>query len=141
MFLQNRRSKKQFGMPTISEFLNISTRQDFFTTTVAALLITVGVIIFTNGYSTNAQMVTNNQSGFGNLNISLSQAIITAEQSVGNNSSAIAAFGEESDGGIVYSIILATHGTEFYDVMIDPGNGQVLAKEQLSQQDLERRGT
>ena len=107
--------------------------------TTTFLLIMMGVITFSNGRSINAQMITGNQGGFGNLNTSLSQAMIAAEQSVGNNSSAIAAFGEEAGGHLVYRIILGTHGTEFYVVTINPGNGKVLAREELSQQELEKR--
>jgi hypothetical protein len=37
----------------------------------------------------------------------------------------------------VHSIILNTPGTEFYRVLVDPGNGQVLAMQKLSQNELE----
>jgi hypothetical protein len=73
------------------------------------------------------------------VNTSLTQAITTAEQSVGNNSFALAAFGADLDGDLVYVIILGTPGTEFYNVIIDPGNGQILSSEKSSQKEIEER--
>lgn len=111
----------------------------------------MGVITFTGEHSINAQMMMGDRGGFGNMNTSLT----IAEQSVGNNSIAIAAFdnivgndpfsiaafGEdrtkELAGSLVHSIILDTPGTEFYHVIVDPGNGQVLVKQELSQNELE----
>ena len=125
-----------------SKFPDCNTRQKTLAAaiiTTTFLIIMMGVITFTNGHRINAQVMTGDQGGFGNLNTSLSQAMIIAQQSVGNNSSAIAAFGEESDGHLVYTIILGTHGTEFYVVTINPENGKVLAREELSQQELEKR--
>jgi hypothetical protein len=71
------------------------------------------------------------------VNISLTQAITTAEQSVGNNSFALAAFGADIGGDLVYIIILGTPGTEFYNVISDPGNGQILSSEKSSQKEIE----
>ena len=91
------------------------------------------------------QMVTNNSVSKHanipkiNMNTSLSQAMMTAEEAVGNNSFAIAAFGSDHSGKLVYTIILGTPGTEFYSVTVDPGNGHVLATEELSKRELERR--
>lgn len=83
-------------------------------------------------------MVASNQS-VGNLNITLIQAITIAQQSISNNSFAVAAFGEKINGGVAYSIILASHGTDFYDVTIDADNGHLLSTEKLSKQELEKR--
>jgi hypothetical protein len=124
---------------TIKKFVARPARQDLLTPSMTYVLLTVSVIIYTNGYSANAQMMTNNQSGFANLSTSLSQAIDIAQQSIGNNSYAIAAFGQNVDGRIVYSIILATGGTDFYDVTIDADNGDLLSSEKLSKQVLEKR--
>ena len=89
------------------------------------------------------------------MNTSLTQAMTIAEQSVGNNSVAIAAFdnvatndpfaiaalgedrAEDLAGNLVHSIILDTPGTEFYHVIVNPGNGQVVAAQELSQKELE----
>ncbi|MGH9986589.1 MAG: PepSY domain-containing protein [Nitrososphaeraceae archaeon] len=73
------------------------------------------------------------------VNTSLTQAITTAEQSVGNNSFALAAFGADLVGDLVYIIILGTPGTEFYNVIVDPGNGQILSSEESSQEEIEER--
>lgn len=71
------------------------------------------------------------------VNISLTQAITTAEQSIDNNSFALAAFGADLGGELVYIIILGTPGTEFYSVIVDPGNGQILSSQQNSQKEIE----
>jgi hypothetical protein len=73
------------------------------------------------------------------VNTSLTQAITTAEQSVGNDSFALAAFGADIGGDLVYMIILGTAGTEFYNVIVDPGNGQVLASQEDSQKEMEEK--
>ena len=71
------------------------------------------------------------------VNISLTQAITTAEQFVGNNSVALAAFGADLGGDLGYTIILGTPGTEFYNVIVDPGNGQILTSQKNTQSEIE----
>ena len=66
------------------------------------------------------------------VNTTLTQAITTAEQTTGNNSFALAAFGGPHGTYLVYTIILGTPGMEFYKVIVDPGNGQVLASQEMS---------
>jgi hypothetical protein len=73
------------------------------------------------------------------VNTSLAQAITTAEQSVGNNSFALAAFGADQGGYLTYIIILGTPGTEFYNVLVDPGDGQILSSQERSQKEIEER--
>ncbi len=53
------------------------------------------------------------------VNTSLIQAMTIAEKSVGNNSSALAAFGSEDNGYFTYRIILGTPNMQFYNVIID----------------------
>jgi uncharacterized membrane protein YkoI len=72
------------------------------------------------------------------VNTSLTQAMTTAENSVGNDSSALAAFGDDQGGYLVYHLIIGTPRMDFYNVMIDPGNGQILATEKVSQEELEQ---
>jgi hypothetical protein len=90
------------------------------------------------------QMVTNNSVAKHtnipkiNMNTSLSP-MMTAEEAVGNNSFAIATFGSDHRGSLVYTIILGTPGTEFYSVTVDPGNGHVLATDEPSKSELEKR--
>jgi hypothetical protein len=62
----------------------------------------------------------------------------TAEQSVGNNSFALAAFGTEQGGYFVYRIILSSPGMEFYNVIVDLGNGQILATQEVFRKELEK---
>jgi uncharacterized membrane protein YkoI len=66
------------------------------------------------------------------FNVSLTQAISTAEQTIGNGSNAMSANGEDKDGFLVYSIVLGTPDMKFYNVIVDPGNGQVLASDEMS---------
>jgi hypothetical protein len=72
------------------------------------------------------------------INTSLTQAMTTAERSVGNDAFAAAAFGSEEDGYFAYRIILATPGMKFFWVKVDPGNGQILETQQVSQKELDK---
>lgn len=78
------------------------------------------------------------QSIESRINTSLCQAMANAEKSLGNNSLAVAAFGSEEGGYFAYRIILATPEMEFYWVKVDPGNGQILQTQQVSQKELDR---
>lgn len=69
------------------------------------------------------------------INTTLTQAITTAEQTIGNNSFALAAFGGPHGPYLVYTIILGTPGMEFHKVIVDPGTGQVLASQEMSQKE------
>src|SRR5919107_6052722 len=71
------------------------------------------------------------------INTSLTQVMTTAERSVGNDAFAVAAFGSEEGGYFVYRIILATPEMKFYWVKVDPGNGQILETQQVSQKELD----
>jgi len=133
----------------------------------ATLIAMFSVVTSTSEYNVNAQMMMGDHGGFGNVtsglqkdqqemmingtinleqtiieaidskvNTSLTQAITTAEQSVGNNSFALA-FGADVGGDLAYIIILGTPGTEFYNVIVDPGNGQILSSEESSQKEIE----
>ena len=66
------------------------------------------------------------------FNVSLADAISIAEQSVGNNSHAMSANGEEKDGFLVYSIILGSPDMKFTKVLVDPGNGELLQTKNIS---------
>jgi hypothetical protein len=71
------------------------------------------------------------------INTTLTQAMTTAERSVGNDAFAVAAFGSEEGGYFAYRIILATPGMEFYWAKVDPGNGEILETQQVSQKELD----
>jgi uncharacterized membrane protein YkoI len=66
------------------------------------------------------------------FNVTLADAITTAEQAVGNGSYAMSANGEEKDGFLVYSIILGSPDMKFTKVLVDPGNGEVLQTKNIS---------
>ena len=66
------------------------------------------------------------------FNVTLPQAISTAEQSVGNGSFAMSANGEEKDGFLVISVILGPPDMKFTKVLVDPGTGLVLQTKPLS---------
>jgi hypothetical protein len=71
------------------------------------------------------------------INTSLTQAMTTAER-VDNGAFAVAAFGSEEGGYFSYRIILATPGMNFYYVKVDPGNGEILETQQVSQKELDK---
>ncbi|MGH9976446.1 MAG: hypothetical protein ACRD8Z_11495 [Nitrososphaeraceae archaeon] len=129
---------------------------------IAALLTITSLTTFTPGQGVNAQKsMMGNYGGEGNMtsghqskmgmingsinleqtifeaigskvNTTLTQAITTAEQSVGNNSFALIAFGGDHDGFLAYTVLLSTPEMEFYKVIVDPGTGQVLASDEVS---------
>jgi hypothetical protein len=72
------------------------------------------------------------------INTSLTQAVTTAEKSVGNDAFAVAAFGSEEGAYFAYRIILATPGMEFYYIKVDPGSGQILDTQEVSQKELDK---
>lgn len=69
---------------------------------------------------------------------SLTQAIMTAERTIGNNSFAVAGFGGEYGGYFAYQIIFGTPSMEFYTVLVDPGNGHIIATQKVSAAELEK---
>ena len=72
------------------------------------------------------------------INTSLTQAMTIAERSVGNDSFGVAAFGDKYDGYFAYQIILGTPELKFYTVLVDPGNGRILATQKVSADELEK---
>ena len=61
-----------------------------------------------------------------------------AERSVGHDAFAVAAFGSEEGGYLAYRIVLATPEMKFYNVKVDPGNGQILETQEASQKELDK---
>ena len=66
------------------------------------------------------------------FNVTLTDAISAAEQSVGNGSFAMSANGAEKDGFLVFEILLGSPDMEFTKVLVDPGNGLVLQTQPVS---------
>ncbi|MGH9977196.1 MAG: hypothetical protein ACRD4J_01345 [Nitrososphaeraceae archaeon] len=149
---------KNVSMSAKSKFLSYNLRSKNLAAnliTTITLVAIIELIVFENEHNVNAQIMGENHGDSGNMNTSLTQAMTIAEQSVDNNSSAIAGFdniigndsfsistlGEDRAkdlaGNLVHSIILDTPGTDFYHVIVDSRNGQVLAAQKLSQKVLE----
>jgi hypothetical protein len=72
------------------------------------------------------------------INTSLTQAMTTAERSIGDDAFAVTAFGSEESGYFGYRIILATPEMKFYYVKVDPGNGQIVDTQEVSQKELDK---
>src|ERR1044072_114813 len=66
------------------------------------------------------------------FNVTLPQAISTAEQSGGDGSFAMSANGEEKDGFLVILVILGSPDMKFTKVLVDSGTGLVLQTKPLS---------
>lgn len=66
------------------------------------------------------------------FNVTLTQAINTAEKTIGKKSHALEAITGIRNGYLIYSIILGNPNMKFYNVAVDPGNGRVLYSNQLS---------
>ena len=70
-----------------------------------------------------------------NINVSLSDAALTAESSVGNGSHAASAELGENNGHLVYNVMVIDPNMNFSKVVVDPGNGEVLFNKQLSKEE------
>lgn len=70
-----------------------------------------------------------------NINVSLSDAALTAESSVGNGSHAASAELGENNGYLVYNVMVIDPNMNFSKVAVDPGNGEVLFNKQLSKEE------
>ena len=92
--------------------------------------------VMTNGTINLEQTIFNAISS--KVNTSLPQAMTTAETSVGINSFAVAAFGGEYGEYFAYQIIVGTPRTKFHTVLVYPGNGKILARQQLSVTELQK---
>jgi uncharacterized membrane protein YkoI len=69
---------------------------------------------------------------FSQVKITLSQAILTAQQEVGSNSSATSAFMRPLKGYLVYDIHVRNNSNNTsYAVIVDPGDGKILYKQAL----------
>ncbi len=72
-------------------------------------------------------------SGFkSSIHVSLTDAIKTAENSIGNNSTTVAAFIHPDKGFIVYNIFALDYNSNAHRVIVDPGNGKILSSQQMS---------
>ncbi|MDQ4074193.1 MAG: PepSY domain-containing protein [Thermoproteota archaeon] len=70
------------------------------------------------------------------INVSINDAITTAQDSVGENSTTIAAFLHPERQYIVYNVFTLDSSGTIHKILIDPGNGNVLDDQQMSFMDL-----
>lgn len=69
------------------------------------------------------------------IQVPMADALTTAQNSVGGNSSVVAAFLSPLKGFLVYTIgVMSTNNTH-YKVIVDPGNGEILYTSQGRQMD------
>ena len=66
------------------------------------------------------------------INTSLTDAISTAEQSLGNNATTLAAFIHPEREYIVYNVFALDVNNIAHKVIVDPGNGNILSSQQMS---------
>ena len=60
------------------------------------------------------------------IEVSMSEAVTSAQNNVGGNSSVVAAFLSSLKGFLVYDVAVIDSNNTVYKVIIDPGNGQIL---------------
>lgn len=132
---------------------------------LAAILILGGTAAFTNMLKVNAQMNTSNMTGgmigmkaggggagpnvtgsiklstvIGNalssqIKVGLNQAAVIAEKAVGNNSHAVAAHFGVENGYLVYTVWVIDGTYNFHRVVVDAGDGKVLANQPISKEE------
>jgi hypothetical protein len=68
------------------------------------------------------------------INVSLSDAAISAETSVGNESHAVSAELGENSGFLVYNMMVIDPKMNFSRVVVDPGTGEILLSEPISKE-------
>jgi len=66
------------------------------------------------------------------VHVSLNDAITTAEDNIGNNSTTIAAFIHPEKGFVVYDIFTVDSNNDVHKVIIDPGDGSVLSSQKMT---------
>jgi hypothetical protein len=132
---------------------------------LAVILVLGGTAAFTNMQKVNAQMSTSNMTGgmmgmkaggggagpnvtgsiklstvIGNalssqIKVGLNQAAVIAEKAVGNNSHAVAAHFGVENGYLVYTVWVIDGTYNFHRVVVDAGDGKVLANQPISKEE------
>jgi uncharacterized membrane protein YkoI len=135
------------------------------TAVLAVILVLGGTAAFTNMQKVNAQMSTSNMTGgmmsmkaggggagpnvtgsiklstlIGNalssqIKVGLHQAAVIAEKAVGNNSHAVAAHFGVENGYLVYTVWVIDGTYNFHRVVVDAGDGKVLANQSISKEE------
>jgi len=84
--------------------------------------------------SINLMNIISNALG-SQIKVSLSNATTIAENSVLNNSHAVAAHVGDVNGYLVYNVFVLDPNMNFNTIIVDPGNGKVLSTKQISMEE------
>jgi uncharacterized membrane protein YkoI len=84
--------------------------------------------------SINLMNIISNALG-SQIKVSLSNATTIAENSVGNDSHAVAAHVGDVNGYLVYNVFVLDPNMNFNTIIVDPGNGKVLSTKQISMEE------
>jgi hypothetical protein len=99
-----------------------------------------GMINATNTTSSISLMDTITSALESKINLSLGNATVAAENSLGNNSHVVAAHLGEENGYLVYNILALAPDRSFNRILIDPGNGNIILSEQIPVDQLIKTG-
>jgi hypothetical protein len=74
------------------------------------------------------------------INVSFSDAVVSAESSLGNNSDAVAGHLGDENGYLVYNILVLGPDKSFNRILVDPGNGEIILTEQIPKENIMNQG-
>jgi hypothetical protein len=74
------------------------------------------------------------------INVSFSDAAVSAETSLGNNSHAVAGHLGDENGYLVYNILVLGPDKNFNRILVDPGNGNIILTEKISKENIISQG-
>jgi hypothetical protein len=74
------------------------------------------------------------------INVSFSDAVVSAESSLGNNSDAVAGHLGDENGYLVYNILALGPDRSFNRILVDPGNGEIISTEQIPKENIMNQG-
>jgi hypothetical protein len=74
------------------------------------------------------------------INVSFSDAVVSAERSLGNNSDAVAGHLGDENGYLVYNILVLDPDRNFNRILVDPGNGDIILTEKIPKENIMNQG-
>jgi hypothetical protein len=74
------------------------------------------------------------------IKVSFSDAVVSAESSLGNNSDAVAGHLGDENGYLVYNILALDPDRNFNRILVDPGNGEIILTEQIPKENIMNQG-
>jgi hypothetical protein len=74
------------------------------------------------------------------INVSFSDAVMSAEGSLGNNSDAVAGHLGDENGYLVYNILVLDPDRNFNRILVDPGNGDIILTEKIPKENIMNQG-